>query len=158
VVDVEVHKAEPPTFIAPGTPNPLDNDPACTRGDGVHVFLSPHDSPPTRERTASWLLVPRPGSDAVDVHVPRGFRTDLAIGATWRRTVSGYAVRATVSLAALGLAPGDRFRFDVLVNETGPGRDRRRGQLVLSGGAGEFVYIRSDGHDLARLLPFQLSE
>ena len=44
------------------------------------------------------------------------------------------------------------------MNESGAGRERRRGQLVLSGGAGEFVYIRSDGHDLARLLPFTLSE
>ncbi|MFL5583151.1 MAG: heparinase II/III family protein, partial [Gemmatimonadaceae bacterium] len=158
VIDVEVHKAEPPTFVAPGTANPLDNDPAATRGDGLHVFLSPGRAAPERERTASWLLVPRTGSDAVDLHVPRGFRRDVPIDATWRRTADGYAVRATVALAALGLRAGDTFRFDLVVNETSPGRERRRGQLVLSGGAGEFVYIRSDGHDLARLLPFKLSE
>jgi hypothetical protein len=45
---------------------------------------------------------------------------------------------------------------DVLVNEIGPGRARRRGQLVLSGALGEFVYLRADRHDRERLLRFTL--
>jgi hypothetical protein len=42
----------------------------------------------------------------------------------------------------------------VLVNESAPGRDRRRGQLVLSGARGEFVYLRADRHERERLLRF----
>jgi hypothetical protein len=42
------------------------------------------------------------------------------------------------------------------VNETGSGRTRRRGQLLLSGGRSEFVYLRSDRHDRDRLLLFAL--
>jgi hypothetical protein len=46
----------------------------------------------------------------------------------------------------------------VIINETAPGRERRRGQLVLSGARGEFVYLRGDRHDdVARLLRFSLS-
>ena len=46
---------------------------------------------------------------------------------------------------------------DVLVNEIAAGRARRRGQLVLSGARGEFVYLRSDRHDRERLLRFALA-
>jgi hypothetical protein len=42
--------------------------------------------------------------------------------------------------------------LDLVVNEMPAGRERRRGQLVLSGGAGEYVYLRGDRHDAARLV------
>ena len=41
--------------------------------------------------------------------------------------------------------------IDVLVNETEPGRERRRGQLVLSGADGDFVDLRGDRHDASRM-------
>jgi hypothetical protein len=47
---------------------------------------------------------------------------------------------------------------DVIVNETVAERVRRRGQLVLSGAAGEFVYLRGDRHECARLLRFSLAD
>jgi hypothetical protein len=47
---------------------------------------------------------------------------------------------------------------DVIVNETVAERVRRRGQLVLSGAAGEFVYLRGDRHERARLLRFSLAD
>jgi hypothetical protein len=46
---------------------------------------------------------------------------------------------------------------DVIVNETAPGRERRRGQLVMSGANGEFAYLAGDRHDPARLLQFVTS-
>ena len=46
--------------------------------------------------------------------------------------------------------------LDVLVNETSAGRERRRGQLVMSGAPGEFVYLAGDRHDPARLIGFVL--
>jgi hypothetical protein len=48
--------------------------------------------------------------------------------------------------------------LDVLVNDAVVGRKRRRGQLVLSGARGEFVYLRGDRHDGSRLLPFMLGD
>jgi len=44
---------------------------------------------------------------------------------------------------------GGRLRFDLLVNEMLPGRTRRAGQLVWSGGNG-WVFLQGDGQDPAR--------
>jgi hypothetical protein len=48
--------------------------------------------------------------------------------------------------------------LDVIVNEMPRGRERRRGQLVMSGGAGEFVYLRGDRHDPQRLITLRLAD
>ena len=48
--------------------------------------------------------------------------------------------------------------LDVIVNEMPAGRERRRGQLVLSGARGEFVYLRGDRHDPTRLLALTLPD
>jgi hypothetical protein len=55
------------------------------------------------------------------------------------------------------LHDAQEVELDLIVNETVPERARRRGQLVLSGGDGEFVYLRGDRHDHSRLLRFSLS-
>jgi len=47
------------------------------------------------------------------------------------------------------------FGFDLIVNETTPQRERRRGQIVLSGARGEFVYLQGDRHDPERFLRIQ---
>jgi hypothetical protein len=44
----------------------------------------------------------------------------------------------------------------VVVNEKPAGRERRRGQLVLGGARGEFVYLRGDREDLDRLPRFAI--
>jgi hypothetical protein len=41
--------------------------------------------------------------------------------------------------------PANTVAFDVVVNERPAHRERRRGQLVLSGGGG-FGYLRGDRH------------
>jgi len=48
--------------------------------------------------------------------------------------------------------------LDVVVNEKPADRERRRGQLVLSGARGEFVYLRGDRHDKERLLPLRIDD
>jgi hypothetical protein len=48
--------------------------------------------------------------------------------------------------------------LDVIVNEMPPWRERRRGQLVLSGGGDEHVYLRGDRQPVERLLPFLLAD
>jgi len=45
---------------------------------------------------------------------------------------------------------GGRLRFDLLVNEMLPGRTRRAGQLVWSGGNG-WGWVRGDRQDVTRM-------
>jgi hypothetical protein len=48
--------------------------------------------------------------------------------------------------------------IDLIVNEVPRGRMRRRGQLVMSGAQGEFVYLRGDRHEVDRLIPLRISD
>jgi hypothetical protein len=54
----------------------------------------------------------------------------------------GWRLLVRWPLAAL---PEGAITFDLIVNERPPERERRRGQLVLSGGGG-FGYLRGDRH------------
>jgi hypothetical protein len=66
----------------------------------------------------------------------------------WALTPEGY--RITVGLnPGWTLDPREPLEFDLLVNEMRPGRERRAGQLVWSGGNG-WVYLRGDRQDPAR--------
>jgi hypothetical protein len=44
----------------------------------------------------------------------------------------------------------------VVVNEMPRGRERRRGQLVLSGAGAGWAYLRGDRQDAGRLIPLVL--
>jgi hypothetical protein len=61
----------------------------------------------------------------------------------WRRTETGYAVTLRIAPPEWNSRGGDVLGFDALVNEMRPGRLRRAGQLVWSGGGG-WVYLRGD--------------
>jgi hypothetical protein len=106
------------------------------------------------ERAAGWLLVPIHGSKRVARRVAEGWSDALALEATWQPSQNGYVLVASVEL------PPDATSadVDVLVNESSIGRSRRRGQLVLSGADGEFVYLRADRHERERLLRLDLGE
>ena len=106
------------------------------------------------ERKGGWLLVPDAGSRDVGVRVIEGWEKGLMVSAQWRPTASGYELVAEVALPT----GTTEAALDVIVNETAPGRERRRGQLVLSGARGEFVYLRGDRHDVARLLRFTIAD
>jgi hypothetical protein len=72
----------------------------------------------------------------------------VPLDARWRPTEAGWSLVATLPLPA----SGGEIGLDVIVNEMPPDRVRRRGQLLLGGAAGEFVYLRGDRHDAARAL------
>jgi len=146
-VRVELPRADR-RFIAIDTENPFDNDPAAIHGDGVQLYVA------AGEHAAGWLLVPVPDSTRVARRTAQGWSDALSVAATWQATDEGYALVARVALPP-GIAAVD---VDVLVNETAPGRDRRRGQLVLSGAQGEFVYLRADRHERERLIRFDLGD
>jgi hypothetical protein len=141
VVRVEVPRAER-RFVAIDAENPFDNDPAAIHGDGVQLYVA------VGELAAGWLLVPIADSTRVARRTADGWSDSLPLDATWQPSADGYELVASVTLP-----PGiDAIDVDVLVNESTAGRSRRRGQLVLSGARGEFVYLRADRHERERLL------
>ena len=135
-------------FVVEGTQNVLDNEPAAINGDGVQLYLA------CGEIESAWLLVPRRDSDDVWITPITGWGTGLEVNARWQSTRAGYRLTARIPLPAGCTTP----ELDLLVNETAPGRARRRGQLVLSGAEGEFVYLRGDRHDHHRLLRFTIPD
>jgi hypothetical protein len=147
VVRVDVPRAER-RFVAVDAENPFDNDPAAIHGDGVQLYAV------AGERTGGWLLVPVPDSEAVAHRAADGWADALPVEALWQPSANGYSLVATIAVPP-GVAT---VYLDVLVNESAPGRARRRGQLVLSGARGEFVYLRSDRHDRAQLLRVAVGE
>lgn len=120
----------------------LDNDPDDIHQDGVQLYLRWPDG-----RLASWLLIP--GEEGLRVRALTEAGTTLT--GTWAATEDGYCLTVALADSSLAsLAPGTRLGFDLLVNEMGPDRVRRLGQLVWSGGGG-WVYLRGDRHNVEHL-------
>ncbi|HLB09051.1 MAG TPA: hypothetical protein VK617_05935, partial [Gemmatimonadaceae bacterium] len=96
----------------------------------------------------AWLAIP--ASDFSNTRVRRisGSSDAPALTAVARETTDGYEIRFAVPRAALCA----EVSIDILVNEMSPGRQRRRGQLVLSGARGDRVYLRGDRQPLERFL------
>ena len=156
-VAVAVTLDRPATFVAAGTENPLDNERAEINGDGVELFVLPAGE--GAGRLAGWLLVPgEQGTVRVIPTTPPA--AAIGIEARASRTASGYVLDVELGRTALTRRGDDAaartVAIDVLVNEMPAGRERRRGQLVLSGARGGFVYLQGDRHDAARCLPFVL--
>ncbi len=134
------------TFVPAGSVNLYDNEPSEINGDSVELFV----------RTASGfcgaLLVPIAESNEVRARAIEGWSLPHGIVATWDRAEGGYEMRLQLPSAPPPLA------IDVVVNEMPRGRLRRRGQLVLSGATGEFVYLRGDRHEARRLIALDLTD
>ena len=98
--------------------------------------------------------MPDAGS-SVRVRPIDGWGAGIPVGGRWNETPDGYRVQLDIEE---DLAGGPGLGLDLIVNEKPAGRERRRGQLVLSGARGEFVYLRGDRHDLGRLIHFELND
>lgn len=140
-------------IVAPaaGAANPLDNERADVNADGVQCYVGPDADAPWN---SAWLVVPDPNSNAP--RVTALVAGSAALTSSWYRTPAGWRMHLRVPLAALPGGGREAFRFDLIVNERPSHRERRRGQLVLSGSTGEFVYLRGDRHDPQRALRLQL--
>lgn len=125
------------TFVPADATNPYDNEAADVNGDGIQLFIR------TAKGKAGWMLVPESGSDRVRVRAIDGWRSTTPPKAVWQRGSAGYAMTIDLSSTPDSL--------DLIVNEKPAHRERRRGQLVLSGGGG-FIYLRGDRHDESALL------
>jgi hypothetical protein len=111
------------------------------------VQLSLRDARGTLHR---WLIRPAPQGDAP---VRALSREPLPLRATSRVEPAGWSVHCELPLGALGDASPYFVELGVTVNEIPPGRERRRGQLVLGGADGGWVYLRGDRDDPSKLLP-----
>jgi hypothetical protein len=153
IVEVSVSK-KPPYFAPRRDENPLDNEHPDTNSDGVQLYVRSHAGSKVDE-VASWILVPEENG-VVRVTPRTAVAREVPLQARWRPTDDGWEVRAV--LPSSSFASSGEFDLDVIVNEMPPGRERRRGQLVLSGGAGESVYLRGDRQPPSRLIPFRLRQ
>lgn len=131
----------PVVFRPPDAADPrLDNEFPDIHSDGVQL----HIWPDVTSAPLAWLAVPAEPSPEVRVHVPDGARRDAPLTAAWRRTTSGYTMDLRVPLSAVETSADGVIAVQVVVNDMAPGRERRRGQLALGGGAGEWIYLRGD--------------
>jgi hypothetical protein len=141
-IAVDVIKRDP--YFRPPDAPPLefDNDPDDIHSDGAQVYVEDAD---TRE-VRGWLVVPE-GTDGgpLRVHAVQGTHAEPeGVRGAWRRTPEGYCVTLAVPLRPGARAHvGAEIGFDLLVNMMEPGRERRAGQLVWSGGGG-WVWVRGD--------------
>ena len=147
-LEVTVSRVER-TFAAAGEANRLDNENADINGAGLQLYLA------RGATTAGYVIVPERESDALRVRPIDGWGADIPVAGRWSATSDGYRVTIDVEEDVAG---GPGIGLELIVNEKPSGRERRRGQLVLSGAQGEFVYLRGDRHDLGRLISFELTK
>jgi hypothetical protein len=130
------------TFASADAVNQYDNEHPEINGDGVQLYVR------SDMGLSGWMLIPDRDSSDVRIRRLEGWLSPESIHATWQREGNGY--RVNIELASIP------FALDLVVNEMPRGRARRRGQLVLSGANGEFVYLRGDRHDAIRLVPLTI--
>lgn len=154
-IAVEISSRAGRNFAARAEQNPMDNEHPDINSDGVQLYLSSAD--PACARRYGWLLVPE--NDGTDVRVSERLREGppLTISATWTSADDGYILLARISLDAVGGANAKELLCQVVVNLLPHGRERRGGQLVLSGGAGEWIYLRGDRENPDGFLHLTLS-
>ena len=152
IVEADVSKPEGGIFAPARERNDLDNEHPDVNSDGIQLYLAAPDDP----MGAGWLLVPERSGHEVRITRIAGAIDALPIACRWASTPTGYRVRCELPLAGEMRRSG--MELDVIVNEIGAGRERRRGQLVLSGGDGEWIYLRGDRQPRGRYLPFVIGD
>lgn len=149
-VAIDVTKSELVLPASDAPPLGLDNEPDDINADGVQVYYRTTD-----HRVHAWLVRPLP--DGTLSHRPIGDTpADGDVTGAWAPTPGGYCITVRFPCPHLAtLRRTERMPFDIIVNEMRPGRTRRTGQLVWSGGPG-WVYLRGDRHDPAHFGELEL--
>jgi hypothetical protein len=150
---VDVLKPEVVARDPKAPPLLLDNEPDAIHGDGIQVYFRL----PGDDAVHGLLIVPSVESGELIAHVVEGTASgeDVIRGA-WRPTESGYTLTVGITPPGWGqFRPGEVLDFDLLVNQMQPGRTRRSGQLVWSGGGG-WIWLRGDRQDPARFGTLEL--
>ena len=145
---IEVTKPDVTLRPAAAPPLRLDNEPDDIHSDGLQVYL--HD--PEVGGSVGFLVVPEEPRGSLRVRGAGESPGDpAAVHGAWRRSEEGYRVTLAIDWPDWQRAHvGGQVRFDLLINEALPGRVRRAGQLVWSGGNG-WVWLRGDRQDVERM-------
>ena len=149
---VEVTKPDVCFRPAGAPPLRLDNEPEDIHSDGVQVYLARDEGGGKGDEGVGYVIVPEPEGRALRVRATGDTPPDpRTVRGAWQRMGLGFRVTLGVAWPEWQRAHvGGRVRFDLLVNEMLPGRLRRAGQLVWSGGNG-WVWLRGDRQDVARM-------
>ena len=150
VIDVAVRKQGDLTFVPDDARNEYDNESPDINGDGIQLYIT------NAYGTSAWVLVPelrRAEEGSVRARLIEGWETPRPLRAAWRLTDDGYALRVRIPDSPPDTESRE-FALGVVVNEKPVGRERRRGQLVLGGRPGQFVYLRGDREEPSELLRF----
>jgi hypothetical protein len=144
---VAVEVTKPDLCLRPGDAPPLglENEPDDIHSDGLQVYIAGEGG------HVGYLVVPDKAGRGVRASATTDSAGDArGVEGRWERTAYGYRVTAKLPWPA-GARPhiGGRVGFDLIINEMLPGRVRRAGQLVWSGGNG-WVWLRGDQQDPAR--------
>ena len=124
--------------------NPLDNEPADINSDGVQLHWR-------SAVTGNWnSVIAVPDGSQVRLTLAEGTMDGLT--ASWALIDRGFSIGFDLPWPA----PVTEFVLDCCVNERPPGRERRRGQLVLTGAHGESAYLRGARQSPERALHFVL--
>ena len=152
-VAVDIVKPELCFRSADAPPLRLDNEPDDIHSDGVQVYFARDEGRETRDEAVGYLVVPESDGRRLRVHASSGTSGDpRCVNGAWRRTDRGYRVTLGIAWPDWGghrAHVGGRLPFDLLINELLPGRLRRSGQLVWSGGNG-WVWLRGDRQERER--------
>ncbi len=145
-ISAVVELNRPSAFAEASDHNPLDNEPADTNSDGVQFHWRSFV-------TGTWnSILAVPDGEEVRLTVISG--TADGITASWHGGASPISYIVTFELPWPGLST--LLECDCIINERPPGRERRRGQLVLSGAHGESAYLRGARQSPDRALRFAL--
>ncbi len=137
----------PPAFAPRCDENPLDNELADVNSDGVQFHWRSFT-------TGEWnSVLAVPDGEHVRLAVTGGSGDGMT--ASWSPDPSGTGYTVSLTLPWPGL--GTTIECDCIVNECPAGRERRRGQLVLSGAHGESAYLRGARQSDARALRFHFA-
>jgi hypothetical protein len=123
------------TFVQRGAVNRLDNEQADINGAGLQLYLR------SDVHASGWVIVPVAGSSALSMRPIDASGSDIPIEGSWRETPDGYRVDLLVR------PPTPEVSLSLVINEKPEGRERRRGQLILSARPaelGEWIYLRGD--------------
>ncbi|MFL5562908.1 MAG: heparinase II/III family protein [Gemmatimonadaceae bacterium] len=143
---IEVTAATGPhVIIGDDAVNEMDNEHPDVNATGLQ--LSIRDA---RGALHRWLV--RPGPDGAP-RVRALTREPVPLDATTTVAPERWSARITVPLPPLGDNLPYFIALGITINEIAPGRERRRGQLVLGGAEGEWVYLRGDRDDPSKLIP-----
>ena len=128
----------------------LDNERRDVNSDGLQLHIAFGED--RSVWSYGWLAVPAPETmPAARVTQLQGEGRPLKTH--WVATPDGWAMRVEVPMDTRDA--NNSFALELLVNERTPDRQRRRGQLVLSGGGG-FGYLRGDRSEPTHALTFRL--